>query len=240
MTGTADDLDQLKRRAAEAAVARVRDGQLVGLGTGSTARHVVLLLGERVRAGLKIRGVATSRATAELAREVGIPLVETENTWAIDVAIDGADQVDPQLNLIKGGGGALLKEKIVAAAAAKLIIVVDHTKRVPVLGRPMPLPIEVVPFGWGSTARQIERIGGKAVLREQGGRIFTTESGHYILDLHLDRIEDPPGLEVRLNRIPGVVETGLFVGYTDTLIVGTPHGVEVQRRADAIGAAARR
>ncbi len=235
MTGTADDLAQLKRRAAAAAVSHVQDGQLVGLGTGSTAKHVVRLLGERVRAGLKIRGVATSRATAELAREVGIPLVETENTWTIDVAIDGADQVDPQLNLIKGGGGALLKEKIVAAAAAKLIIVVDHTKRVPILGRPMPLPVEVVPFGWGSTARQIERTGGKAVLRTQGGRVFTTESGHYILDLHLDRIEDPTGLEVLLNRIPGVVETGLFVGYTDTLIVGTPHGVEVQRRAAAAG-----
>lgn len=233
MTVTSDDLDLLKRRAAEAAVAEVRTGQVVGLGTGSTAKHVVLLLGERVRAGLTIRGVPTSRETADLARRAGIPLLETDDSWAIDVAIDGADQVDPQLNLIKGGGGALLKEKIVAAAAARLIIVADQTKLVPVLGLPMPLPIEVMPFGWGSTARQVERVGGRVVLREREGRPFLTEGGHFILDLHLERIEDPADLEIRLNQIPGVVETGLFVGRTDTLIVGTANGVQVRRRADA-------
>jgi ribose 5-phosphate isomerase A len=233
VTVTSDDLDLLKRRAAEAAVAEVRTGQVVGLGTGSTAKHVVLLLGERVRAGLTIRGVPTSRETADLARRAGIPLLETDDSWAIDVAIDGADQVDPQLNLIKGGGGALLKEKIVAAAAARLIIVADQTKLVPVLGLPMPLPIEVMPFGWGSTARQVERVGGRVVLREREGRPFLTEGGHFILDLHLERIEDPADLEIRLNQIPGVVETGLFVGRTDTLIVGTANGVQVRRRADA-------
>jgi ribose 5-phosphate isomerase A len=233
VTVTSDDLDLLKRRAAEAAVAEVRTGQVVGLGTGSTAKHVVLLLGERVRAGLTIRGVPSSRETADLARRAGIPLLETDDSWAIDVAIDGTDQVDPQLNLIKGGGGALLKEKIVAAAAARLIIVADQTKLVPVLGLPMPLPIEVMPFGWGSTARQVERVGGRVVLREREGRPFLTEGGHFILDLHLDRIEDPADLEIRLNQIPGVVETGLFVGRTDTLIVGTANGVQVRRRADA-------
>ncbi len=217
--------------AAEAAVKYVKDGQVVGLGTGSTARYVVLALGERVKAGLTIKGVPTSRETAELARRSGIPLLETEDSWAIDVDIDGADQVDPQLNLIKGGGGALLKEKIVAAAARQVIIVVDHSKLVPVLGISFPLPVEVIPFGWGSTARQIEALGMKPVLRERNGQIFRTEAGHYILDLHGGRIENPADLEARLNLIPGVVETGLFVGRTDILIVGTPQGVEVRQAA---------
>jgi ribose 5-phosphate isomerase A len=202
---------------------------VVGLGTGSTARYVVLALGERVKAGLTIRGVPTSRDTAELARQAGIPLLETEDSWAIDVDIDGADQVDPLLNLIKGGGGALLKEKIVAMAARQVIIVVDHTKLVPALGNSFPLPVEVVPFGWGSTARQMDALGMKPVLRERNGRIFRTEAGHYILDLHLGRIENPAELETRLNLIPGVVETGLFVGRTDILMVGTPQGVEVRQ-----------
>jgi len=227
----AQDIDSLKRMAALASVDYVRNGHVVGLGTGSTARHVIAVLGERVRAGLAIKGVPTSEETADLARRAGIPLLSYEEDWSIDVAIDGADQVDPQLNLIKGGGGALLREKIIAAAARQLIIVVDHTKRVPVLGNSFPLPVEVIPFGWPNTARRIEALGGKTVIRERRGRIFTTESGHYILDLHEGRIEDPAALETQLNRIPGVVENGLFVGRTDLLIVGTPRGVEVQQAA---------
>lgn len=223
------DIENLKRQAALAAAQYVRDGMVVGLGTGSTAKHVVLTLAERVRAGLVMKGVPTSRETANLARASGIPLLETEDEWVIDLAIDGADQVDPQFNLIKGGGGALLREKIVAAAARQLIIVIDQTKRVPVLGSPMPLPIEVVPFGWGSTAREIETLGIKVELRRRDGGIFKTEGGHYILDLHVDRIEDPVSLEAQLNAIPGVVETGLFVGQTDLLIVGTTQGVEIQK-----------
>jgi ribose 5-phosphate isomerase A len=219
--------------AALAAVEYVRNGMVVGLGTGSTAKQAVLGLADRVRAGLKIRGVPTSHETAELARNSGIPLIETDDSWAIDVTIDGADQVDPHLNLIKGGGGALLKEKIVAAASRQLIIVVDDTKRVPVLGHPCPLPVEVVPFGWRSTARRIEELGGKVVIRERQGSYFVTEAGHYILDVYLDRIEDPGRLEIRLHTIPGVVETGLFVGRTDILLRGTPHGVEVQKAARA-------
>jgi len=222
-------LEELKRQAAEAAIAHVRDGMVVGLGTGSTARYAILALGERVKAGLTIKGVPTSRDTAELARKSGIPLLETEDSWAIDVDIDGADQVDPQLSLIKGGGGALLKEKIVATAARQVIIVVDHTKLVPALGNSFPLPVEVIPFGWGSTARQIDELGMKPVLRERNGQIFRTEAGHYILDLHIGRIENPAELETRLNLIPGVVETGLFVGRTDILMVGTPQGVEVRQ-----------
>jgi len=223
------DLEALKRMAAEAAVRYVKDGQVVGLGTGSTAKYVILALGERMKTGLRITGVPTSHETAELARRSGIPLLETENAWAIDVDIDGADQVDPQLNLVKGGGGALLKEKIVAAAAKQVIIVVDHTKRVPCLGNSFPLPVEVIPFGWGSTAKQLEALGLKPALRERNGQIFKTEAGHYILDLHLGRIEQPAELETRLNLVPGIVETGLFVGRTDLLIVGAPGGVEVQQ-----------
>ena len=222
-----ENLETLKELAARAAVEYVKDGHVVGLGTGSTARYVVLALGERVKAGLTIKGVPTSRETAVLARQQGIPLIDQDNAWVIDVAIDGADQVDPSFNLIKGGGGALLKEKIVAASAKQFIVMVDHTKRVPVLGGSFPLPIEVVPFGWGSTAREIQAITkSSVVLRERNGVPFTTEAGHVILDVHLPRIDHPRELEIALNRIPGVVETGLFVGRTDLLLVGTENGVE--------------
>jgi ribose 5-phosphate isomerase A len=221
--------EALKERAARAAVEYVKDGHIVGLGTGSTARYVVLALGERVKTGLSIKGVPTSRETAELARQQGIPLIDQDNAWIIDVAIDGADQVDPGFNLIKGGGGALLKEKIVAASAKQFIVLVDYTKRVPVLGGSFPLPIEVVPFGWGSTAREIEILTkSRVVLRERNGAPFATESGNMILDVHIDRIEQPQDLEAALSLIPGIVETGLFVNRTDVLIVGTPQGVETQ------------
>lgn len=224
------DLDGLKKAAALKAVEFVHDGMVVGLGTGSTAKHFVIALGEKVRAGMTVRGVPTSRETAELARTYGISLIETENTWTIDVAIDGADQVDPHFNLIKGGGGALLKEKIVAASAKQFIVLVDHTKRVPVLGHSFPLPIEVIPFGWGSTARALAAVtGSKVVLRERNGQAFQTEAGHYIVDVHMARIDHPRDLETQLNQIPGVVETGLFVGRTDLLIVGTRQGVEIHR-----------
>ena len=224
------ETEGLKKLAAEAALAYVKDGDVVGLGTGSTVKHLLAALERRVRAGLKITGVPTSEATAALARTAGIPLLSDEALWSIDVAIDGADQVDPQLNLIKGGGGALLHEKIVAANARRVIIMVDETKRVPVLGGSFPLPIEVLPFGWRTTACAIEQLGGKTIRRERDGRVFRTASGHYILDVHLARIDDPSDLEARLNRIPGVIECGLFVGRTDLLIVGTSRGVEVHLR----------
>lgn len=224
------DLDSLKRAAAMTAVEYVRDGMTVGLGTGSTAKHVVIALGEKIAQGMRLRGVATSRETADLATRHKIPLLSDERAWTFDVAIDGADQVDPHFNLVKGGGGALLKEKIVAASAKQFIVVVDHTKRVPVLGGAFPLPIEIIPFGWSSTAREIEAAtSGKAVLRERGGKVFLTESGHYILDVHIVNIASPRELESQLNRIPGIVETGLFVGRTDILIVGGPQGVETFR-----------
>lgn len=223
----AQDLDSLKKAAALKAVEFVHDGMVVGLGTGSTAKHMIVALGDRVRAGMKLRAVPTSQETAALAKQSGIMLIEADNRWEIDVAIDGADQVDPAFNLIKGGGGALLKEKIVAASAKQFIVLVDHTKRVPVLGGSFPLPIEVIPFGWGSTAREIEaRTKSRVVLRERQGLPFKTEAGHLILDVHVERIDQPRDLEVALNQIPGVVETGLFVGRTTLLIVGAPDGVQ--------------
>jgi ribose 5-phosphate isomerase A len=225
-----EDTEPLKKLAAEAALDYVKDGYVVGLGTGSTIRYLLAALEQRVRTGLKITGVPTSEETAELARKAGIPLLSDDDLWPIDVAIDGADQVDPQLNLIKGGGGALLREKIVAANARQMIITVDETKRVSVLGGAFPLPIEVLPFGWRNTAREIEQLGGKTVRRERNRHVFRTASGHYILDLHIARIEDPADLEVRLNRIPGVIECGLFVGRTDVLIVAASNGVEVHAR----------
>src|SRR5690242_17186485 len=206
------DLDGLKRAAALRAVDYVKDGMVVGLGTGSTAKHLVMALGEKVKAGLKIRGVSTSQDTTSLAARYGITLIEHEPRWKLDVAFDGADQVDPLFNLIKGGGGALLKEKIVAASARQFVVMVDHTKRVPVLGGAFPLPIEVVPFGWGNTAREIEALTkSRVVLRERNGAPFITESSNKIVDVQIDRIDQPRDLEIALNQIPGIVETGLFV-----------------------------
>ena len=222
------DLDSLKKVAALEAVRFVRDGMVVGLGTGSAAKHMVVALGQQVRAGMKLRGVPTSAETAALARQAGIPLIDSENRWEIDVAIDGADQVDPQFNLIKGGGGALLKEKIVAASAKQFIVMVDYKKQVPVLGGSFPLPVEVIPFGWGNTAREIEALTKSPVtLRERNGVPFSTEAGNLIVDVHLSRIDRPRELDLALNQVPGIVETGLFVGQTHILIVGTLQGVEV-------------
>jgi len=219
------DHDALKKMAADAAVEYVKDGQVVGLGTGSTFRHVVARLAERVKGGLRIRGVPTSLETARLAMQAGIPLLADDGEWAVDVALDGADQVDPQLNLIKGGGGALLKEKIVASAAAKFVVVVDETKRVSVLGGTFPLPVEVVHFGWGTVAKKLEKFGCMVAPRMQDGALFTTEAGHLILDLWFPKIEDPGRLETELEKTPGVVCTGLFVGRTDIVIVATQQGI---------------
>ena len=223
------DLDRLKKAAALEAVEFVRDGMIVGLGTGSTAKHMVVALGEKVRAGMRLRGVPTSHETAALAKEAGIILIDADNRWEIDVAIDGADQVDPGFNLIKGGGGALLKEKIVAASAKLFIVLVDYTKQVPMLGGSFPLPIEIIPFGWGSTAREIETLTkSRVVLREKNGVLFRTEAGNLIVDVHIARIHHPKDLEIALNQIPGIVETGLFIDRTSMLIVGSPHGVQIR------------
>jgi len=230
------DLEGLKRQAAARALEDVREGMKLGLGTGSTARHFVDLLGERVRAGLKVVGVPTSEATREQAIQCGVPLTTLDETPQLDLTIDGADEVDPALDLIKGGGGALLREKIVAAASTKMTVIADATKWVASLGR-FPLPIEVMPFGLGVTrmaiARVLESAGcpGELVLRSgANGHAFVTDGGHWILDARCGRIPDVPRLATALNAIPGVVEHGLFVALASKVILADPAGIKVIER----------
>jgi ribose 5-phosphate isomerase A len=223
--------DSLKRAAAARAVALVHDGMRVGLGTGSTAAHFVDLLGERVKGGLAVIAVPTSEATRVQAEQVGIPLTTLDKTPELDLTVDGADELDDRLCLIKGGGGALLREKIVAAASRRMVVIADEAKRVPALGR-FPLPIEVVAFGLGATRRAVERacgslgIPGDLRLRSTAkGEPFATDSGHVILDAHLGHIPDPEALAASLNGIPGVVEHGLFIGLATGAIVATEDGL---------------
>ena len=230
------DVDAQKRQAAACAVGWVQPGMRLGLGTGSTARHFVELLAERVRAGLDIVGVATSEATRADAERLGVPLTTLDETPALDLTVDGADEIAPDLSLIKGGGGALLCEKIVAAASARMIIIADESKWVPVLGH-FPLPIEVVPFGLAAIRRAVEAAAaaagapGPALLRRnKDGHAFVTDSGHWILDANLGRINDPKALADRLSFIPGVVEHGLFIGLAQAAILAGPAGIRIVER----------
>lgn len=230
------DLEGLKRQAAARALEDVRDGMKLGLGTGSTARHFVELLGERVRAGLKVVGVPTSEATGVQAEQCGITLTTLDETPQLDLTVDGADEVDPALNLVKGGGGALLREKIVAAASGRMTVIADLTKWVDTLGR-FPLPIEVMPFGLGATRaaliRTLEAHGCLADLtlrRGEGGLAFVTDGGHWIVDAKCQRIVDAERLALALNGIPGVVEHGLFIGLASKVILADPAGVRVIER----------
>jgi ribose 5-phosphate isomerase A len=225
--------DDLKRAAAARAVEFVRPGMRLGLGTGSTARHFVALLAERVRGGLAIVAVPTSEATRADAERLGIPLTTLDVTPQLDLTVDGADEIAPDLAVIKGGGGALLREKIVAAASARMIVIADDSKCVPALGR-FPLPVEVVPFGLAATRRAVEAAAraaacaGPAVLRRTPeGHPFVTDGGHFILDAALDRIPDPKDLALRLAVIPGVVEHGLFIGLVTTAIIAGAAGVRI-------------
>ena len=211
-------LDQEKRLAAEAAAELVEPGMVVGLGTGSTAAFAVRKIGARVKGGLRIRALPTSRATETLARELGIPLVDFEQVTQLDLTLDGADEMDPALNLIKGGGGALFREKIVAAASARLVIFADHSKRVPVLGK-FPLAVEVNPFGWQVAADKLRASGAEVTLRERGGQTFVTDNQGYILDCRFGSIPDPPALEARIRTIVGVTECGLFCGMAELACV---------------------
>jgi len=215
--------DDLKQAAARKALELVQDGMLVGLGSGSTARYFTEGVGELVSRGMKIRGVPTSRETAELAVSLGIPIV-TELIGPIDLAVDGADEVDPELNLIKGRGGALFREKLVAAAARRLVIVVDESKMVAQLGG-VALPVEVLPFLWRSTAERITALGVSLVVRGGEETPYVTDNGNLILDLTVGGgIKDPGALAVDLKKTLGLVEHGLFVGLTDTVIVAGPEG----------------
>jgi ribose 5-phosphate isomerase A len=212
--------DQEKEAAARASLRFVQDGQIVGLGTGSTATYAVRFLGERVKAGLKIRGIPTSVHTQELAASLGIPLTTLDEVQEIDVTIDGADECDPQLRLIKGGGGALLREKIVASATKKFVIIADSSKQVPVLGK-FPVPVEVINFAETLVAKKITAMGAEVKVRaDANGRKFITDSGNHILDCHFGRIPDPPALARKLETTPGVVEHGLFIGMASIALIG--------------------
>jgi ribose 5-phosphate isomerase A len=229
------DIELQKRQAAARALDWVQPGMRVGLGTGSTARHLVDLLGEKVRAGFDVVGVPTSEATRLQAEKCGIRLSTLDDTPELDVTIDGADEVGPDLSLIKGGGGALLREKIVASASTRMIVIADESKWVPVLGK-FPLPIEVVPFGLTVTQRQVRAALGAhdgiviALRHGKDGHPFVTDGGHFILDASLGRIPEPQRLADRLAAIPGVVEHGLFIGMASAVILAGAGGVRVVER----------
>jgi ribose 5-phosphate isomerase A len=230
------DLEAQKRAAAARAVDFVRPGMRLGLGTGSTARHFVELLAERVRGGLSVVGIPTSEATRRDAERLGVPLTTLDETPQLDLTVDGADEIARDLTLIKGGGGALLREKIVAQASARMVVIADDSKWVPTLGR-FPLPIEVVPFGLAAIERMVEAAiaamgaSGPLVLRrDKAGHAFVTDGGHWILDAALGLIPDPRGLGERLATIAGVVEHGLFVGLATTAIIAGSAGVRVIER----------
>jgi ribose 5-phosphate isomerase A len=218
-----------KQRAAEAAVEYVKDGMIVGLGTGSTTEFAVKKLGERVRDGLSIRGIPTSDVTKKQAEEEGIPLIDFSETMYIDLTIDGADEIDADLNMIKGGGAALLREKIVASASREEIIIVSNEKFVNQLGC-FPLPVEVIPFGWQVIFNELETLGGSPNLRLKQGKPLRTDQGNYIIDCHFRQIIAATQLEERLNMIPGVVENGLFIALCTRMIMADGEKIVVKER----------
>ena len=220
-----------KRRVAARALADVEPGMRLGLGTGSTAEQFIALLGERVRGGLDIVGVPTSERSRAQAEALGITLSTLDSTPELDLTVDGADEFDPQLRLVKGAGGALLREKIVAAASARMVVIADRSKRVARLGA-CPLPVEVDPFGLASTMRKVERAGEGAVSlrRGAGGAPFVTDGGHHILDCRFGPIPDPEALASRLAAIPGVVEHGLFIGLASAVVTDGDGGILVIER----------
>ena len=224
-----DTQQQFKQSAADSAVALVEDGMILGLGTGSTAKLAVETLGKRVAGGLRVIGIPTSEATDHQARSLGIPMSTLDEHPAIDLTIDGADEVElGPLNLIKGRGGALLREKIVASASKRLVIIVDESKLVERLGSHFALPVEVVPFGWQATARRLQALGAKITLRASAdGKTFVTDGGHYIVDCTFGPIASPAKLDSELNGIVGVVEHGLFLGMATQVIVAGESGVKV-------------
>ena len=229
-------MDALKRQAAATALEHVRDGMQLGLGTGSTAKHFVDLLGEKVAAGMKVIGVPTSETTRIQAEQCKIPLTTLDQIDRLDLTVDGADEIDGALNLIKGGGGALLREKIVACASARMVVIADDSKWVSALGR-FPLPIEVVQFGLAATRRAVEAAAaaagcaGPALLRRaKDGHAFVTDGGHWILDAAFGRIGDPKSLADRLDGIAGVVEHGLFIGLAHVAVLADANGVRVVER----------
>ncbi len=227
--------DQMKKAAALEALKFVKPGMNVGLGTGSTANHFIEALGARVKEGLDIRGVPTSRASKELAEKCGIPLTTLEEHPFLDLTVDGTDEFDSDFRLIKGGGGALLREKVVASSSRHMVVIADESKKVAKLGR-FPLPVEVMRFGAKATAWKMERafnilkLNAKMVLRVKDGNPFVTDGGNFIIDCSIGEIPEPERMDSLLNVIPGVVETGLFVGICGIVLMGTPKGVKEFKR----------
>lgn len=221
--------DTWKHLAGEAAANLIEEGMLLGLGSGSTAKQMIIALGHRIQQGLRIAGaVPTSQATEELARNLGIPLTDLDTHPVLDLAIDGADEIDGQLRLIKGGGGALLREKIVASVAQRFIVIVDATKQVAQLGQTASLPVETIPLAVTPVSRRLEALGAAVRLRRSGNNVFFTENCNVILDCFFaGGIADPVDLEVRIRRIVGVVETGLFLNMAKQAIIGGPDGVKL-------------
>ena len=226
---------ELKTRAAAAAFEFVKDGMKLGIGTGSTADEFIRILGDNVAKGLNVTGVPTSERSAALCREVGVPLTTLDETPELDLTVDGADETDRDLTLIKGGGGALLREKIVAAASADMVVIADDSKLVETLGA-FPLPIEVNPFGLGATRRAVEKcadalgLTGAIDLRQAEGKPYLTDGGHFILDASFGRIPDAQGLSSALLEIPGVVQHGLFIGLASTVVLAGEGGITLLRR----------
>ncbi len=226
------DAREMKIKAAAAALGFVEDGMRLGIGTGSTAEEFVRLLAEKVAGGFRVQGVPTSERTARLCLELGVPLKSLDELPELDLTVDGADEVDSALRLVKGGGGALLREKIVATASARMIVIADETKLVTTLGR-FPLPIEVNPFGLAATRIAVEKaaaklgLSGEIRLRQSGDGVFVTDGGHYILDASFGLIPDAEALSDALFAIPGVVEHGLFLGIADTAVIAGAEGVKV-------------
>ena len=227
--------DAEKELAGRAAADLVSPDTVVGLGTGSTATFAIRRLGERVREqGLRIRGIPTSNASAELARACGIPLTTFDETTRIDLTIDGADEVSPDWTLVKGGGGALLREKVVASRSHEVVIVIDGSKLVQMLAVAFPLPVEVVPFAAAVVAEELEALGASPVLRLREGEPYVTDNGNWILDARFEAgIVNPGALETAIDTVPGVVESGLFVNLVDCLVIGRENGPEIRRKLGA-------
>jgi ribose 5-phosphate isomerase A len=232
--GDTVEQEEMKRQAAEKAVQYIEDGMVIGLGTGSTVEFAIKKIGEMVKEGLKIEGIPTSLKTKRLATELKIPLLELDDRIEIDVTIDGADEVDSNLNLIKGGGGALTREKIIAYHSKKVIIIVDETKIVKGLGCDSFLPVEVTKFGWSATKKAIESLGCTGELRKIMDEAFITDNQNYIIDCDFGKIADPEALEKEINNIPGVLENGLFIGLADEVIVGSKQGMMTLERQDIV------
>jgi ribose 5-phosphate isomerase A len=226
--------EEMKKQAAEKAVQFIEEGMTIGLGTGSTVEFALKKIGELVKGGLKISAIPTSLKTKRMASELKIPLIELDDHTEIDITIDGADEVDSNLNLIKGGGGALTREKIIAYHSKKVIIIVDETKIVKGLGCDCVLPVEVTKFAWPATKKVLEGLGCTTELRKIMNEVFITDNQNYIIDCDFGKIADPEALEKEINNIPGVLENGLFIGLADEVIVGSKQGMMTLERQDIV------